>query len=138
MCVVLILQWVLWQAGRPPSSPQNPKGMQSSNLDLVGIKENSIMRWALVFLPRMPHGSLAPGQVALGKKCLSLGEEGFSSVRPSIIKLCLTSSGQAHAFHDLWKTRFPKKGSKPSFLSPSARAERGTGTPRPPLSASGG
>jgi hypothetical protein len=27
------------------------KRIQTSNLDLVGIKENSIMRWVLVFLP---------------------------------------------------------------------------------------
>lgn len=110
--------------GSMESGPQNPTGIQTSNLDLVGIKENSIMRWVLVFLPSMPHGEL-------GTQPGGIGDERFSSVRLSFTKLCF-SDGQAHAFCDLRKTlASPEKGSKPSFLSPSARAETITGKTPP-------
>lgn len=102
------MRWSHFTMGSMESGPQNPKGIQTSNLDLVGIKENSIMRWVLVFLPSMPHGEL-------GTQPGGIGEERFSSVRPSITKLC-SSDGQAHAFCDLRKTlASPRKAASQAF-----------------------
>lgn len=112
------------------------KGIQTSNLDPVGIKENFIMRWVLVFLlPTWPLGSVAPSQVPLGKTCLSLGEEELSSGE-ALLPLpspCFTSDGLAHFRVLLQKalTLLRKAAGQAKPSHPFQRAETITGTAAP-------